>query len=162
MGPIAVHFPRADALTGLQRFLLMCAVALVALGFGLRRYEARQPRVVTVDSEPMAMERSVPGGPVHEYQVTKPALPKEGNPAPRYPRMLEMARVEGSVLVQFVIDTNGVAEMNTLKILKASDERFADAVIDVLPSYRFTPAESDGHKVRQYVSLPFLFKERPH
>ena len=95
--------------------------------------------------------------PLFEFQVEKPALTKEGNPQPKYPSMLQSANVEGEVLVQFVVDTSGKAEMSTFKILKASNDLFAQEVRRVLPFYRFYPAEAGGRKVQQYVQLPFVF-----
>lgn len=96
--------------------------------------------------------------PYFEFQVEKPVLAREGNPAPQYPSMLESARVEGQVLVQFVVDTTGHAEMNTFKVLKSSNDLFSSAVKRVLPKMQFYPAEVGGHKVRQLVQMPFGFK----
>ena len=96
--------------------------------------------------------------PYFEFQVEKPVLAREGNPTPQYPSMLESARVEGDVLVQFVVDTTGHAEMNTFKVLKSSNDLFGSAVKKVLPRMQFYPAEVGGHKVRQLVQMPFGFK----
>lgn len=96
--------------------------------------------------------------PYFEFQVEKPVLAREGNPQPRYPSMLESARVEGEVLVQFVVDTSGHAEMNSFKVLKSSNDLFTSAVKRVLPEMKFYPAEVGGHKVRQLVQMPFGFK----
>jgi protein TonB len=90
--------------------------------------------------------------------VEKPALPKENNPKPRYPSMLESARVAGTVLVQFVVDTSGRAEMSTFKVLKSDNDLFTEAVKNVLPQMRFYPAEVGGHHVQQFVQWPFEFK----
>ena len=96
--------------------------------------------------------------PYFEFQVEKPVLAREGNPAPRYPSMLESARVEGEVLVQFVVDTAGRAEMSSFKVLKSSNDLFTSAVKRVLPEMKFYAAEVGGHKVRQLVQMPFGFK----
>jgi protein TonB len=95
--------------------------------------------------------------PLFEFQVEKPVLARDGNPQPRYPEILMNSNVEGEVLVQFVVDTMGKAEMGTFKILKASNELFGQEVKRVLPYYKFYPAEAGGHKVQQYVQLPFVF-----
>lgn len=96
--------------------------------------------------------------PLFEFQVEKPVLAKEGNPLPHYPSILENAHVDGEVLVQFVVDTLGRAEMSSFKVLKASNELFAQEVKRVLPYWRFYAAEAGGHKVQQYVQQPFGFK----
>ncbi|HUO51347.1 MAG TPA: energy transducer TonB [Gemmatimonadaceae bacterium] len=95
--------------------------------------------------------------PLFEFQVEKPVLAKDGNPQPKYPSMLESAQIEGEVLVQFVVDTLGKADMSTFKVLQTKNELFVSEIRRVLPFYRFYPAEAGGHKVKQYVQLPFVF-----
>ena len=93
-----------------------------------------------------------------EFQVEQPVLAAEHNPAPVYPKALEKAKVEGDVLVQFVVNPDGRADMRTFKVLKSSNDLFTQAVREVLPSISFVPAEVGGHKVRQLVQMPFGFK----
>ena len=95
--------------------------------------------------------------PYFEFQVEKPVLAKENNPTPRYPSMLESAHVEGEVLVQFVVDTVGRADMSTFKVLKSSNDLFTASVKNVLPNMRFYAAETGGRKVKQVVQMPFTF-----
>jgi protein TonB len=96
-----------------------------------------------------------------EFQVEKPVTARPGNPAPRYPDVLRMAKVEGQVLVQFVVDTMGHADTATFKILRSTDDLFAIAVKQNLPSMEFTPAEVAGRKVKQLVQMPFNFSVTP-
>ena len=96
--------------------------------------------------------------PYFEFQVEKPVLPREGNPQPRYPSILESSRVEGEVLAQFVVDTVGRAEMNTFKVLKSTNDLFTNSVKNTLPDMKFYPAEAGGRKVKQLVQMPFVFK----
>ena len=91
-----------------------------------------------------------------EFQVEKPAEPLPGR-RPAYPSALSAAHVTGEVLVQFVVDTLGRPEVETFKVLKTTNEPFADAVRDVLPAMRFRPAEIHGRLVRQLVQQPFVF-----
>ncbi|HLB10518.1 MAG TPA: energy transducer TonB [Gemmatimonadaceae bacterium] len=100
--------------------------------------------------------------PYFEFQVEKPALPREGNPNPKYPSMLESSRVEGEVLAQFVVDTMGKADMSTYKVLQASNDLFASSLKTTLPQWRFYPAEAGGHKVKQIVQLPLKFVAPNH
>ena len=100
--------------------------------------------------------------PYFEFQVEKPALPREGNPNPKYPSMLESSRVEGEVLAQFVVDTMGKADMSTYKVLQASNDLFASSLKATLPQWRFYPAEAGGHKVKQIVQLPLKFVAPNH
>lgn len=84
------------------------------------------------------------------------ALPE--NPRPRYPETLRSARIEGSVLAEFVVDTSGHVELTTVRIIDSDHALFTDAVRAALPRLRFAPAEADGRRVRQWVRLPFEFR----
>ncbi len=97
----------------------------------------------------------------YEFQVERPAVPLAGNPPPTFPPTLRSAKVEGRVLAQFVVDTLGRADTSTFHILRSTHELFTAAVIDVLPKYRFRPAELGGHKVKQLVQMPFDFSIDP-
>ena len=95
--------------------------------------------------------------PYFEFQVEKQPLAAPGNPKPRYPDILQNAGVEGKVLVQFVIDTLGRAEMKTFKVLTSDHELFTTSVRQVLPGMRFFPGEIGGRKVKVVVQMPFEF-----
>ena len=95
--------------------------------------------------------------PYFEFQVEKPVVPAPGSTSPRYPDMLRQAGVEGEVLAQFVVDTTGKAEPNSLKILKSSHDLFIQSVKNALPQMKFIPAEVGGRKVKQLVQQPFSF-----
>ena len=92
-----------------------------------------------------------------EFQVTKQVSLQPGNPSPRYPDVLRTANVEGEVLAQFVVDTLGHADMAEFKVLKSDHDLFTATVRNVLPMTKFSPAELNGHKVKQLVQMPFQF-----
>jgi len=89
--------------------------------------------------------------------VTIPAKPVRGNPAPRYPRQPLEAGVVGSVTVTFVVDTAGRCEKKTTQVLRSTSVEFTGAVQAVLPAMRFNPAELQGKRVRQVMQLTFAF-----
>lgn len=90
-----------------------------------------------------------------EFQVEKQVA--QQNVTLRYPDMLRSANVEGEVLAQFVVDTTGRVEPNSIKILKSSHDLFTNAVQQALRSARYYPAEIGGRKVKQLVQQPFNF-----
>lgn len=96
--------------------------------------------------------------PYFEFQVEKPAAQISGTGSPWYPDALRSARVEGEVQAQFVVNQDGNVEVNTFKVLKATNDLFASAVRSALPNMRFHPAEARGKRVRQLVQQSFLFK----
>ncbi|MGH7670936.1 MAG: M56 family metallopeptidase, partial [Gemmatimonadaceae bacterium] len=74
------------------------------------------------------------------FQVDRQVTPT-GADAPTYPALLRSAKVTGEVLAQFVVTTDGRANMSTFKILKSSHELFTQAVQNWLSGQTFTPAE---------------------
>lgn len=91
---------------------------------------------------------------------------------PEYADELWLNGVAGSLLMQFIVDTTGHAEMATVKDLWPSDrprltgdkgvfyERFRKAVVRSIALDRFEPARIGGCKVRQLVQMPFAFTLR--
>jgi hypothetical protein len=60
--------------------------------------------------------------------------------------------------VQFVVDTAGLADMRSLKVLRAADAQFARAVADVIPQCQLYPGQLGSCKVQMYVQMPFSFR----
>lgn len=95
--------------------------------------------------------------PYFDFEVENPATMAVGTSGPSYPPALRATKREGSVLVQFVVNIDGTAEMSTLRVLKSDDDGFSDAVRAALATMRFTPARISGRPVRQLVQQPFQF-----
>jgi TonB family protein len=115
------------------------------------------PNRSAVAAEPVTPDSETP---YFEFQVEKPVTQDLQSPQPLYPDVLRDAGIEGEVLAQFVVDTVGLAEPGSLKILQASHDLFAQAVTEMLPRMRFVPAETGGRKVKQFVQQPFVFSLR--
>jgi protein TonB len=95
---------------------------------------------------------AMPRNQVHSIRhVDREVVPLPNNPRPAYPDALRSALVEGSVLVQFVVDTTGRVEPQSISIVRATHPGFADAVRRWLPQTRYAPAEARGGRVRQLV-----------
>lgn len=77
--------------------------------------------------------------------------------APRYPKDLLEKHVEGTALVQFVVDTSGFADTTSFRVVIATQPEFANSVREALPGMRFAAARIGASKVRQLVELPFTF-----
>ena len=95
-------------------------------------------------------------GPYMEFQVEKP-VSRIGGEAPQYPSQLKDSGVEGSVMVQFVVNESGRYESGTLKVLESSNPAFTAAVKEALPRMKFSAAQIGGKKVSQLVQMPFQF-----
>ncbi|HEY2378770.1 MAG TPA: energy transducer TonB [Gemmatimonadaceae bacterium] len=89
--------------------------------------------------------------------VEKVAWPERGNPKPRYPESLQRQGVEGSFVVEFVVDSTGKVDEKSLNFPSATHPMFLRAVKDALLHSRFFPAELAGMRVRQLVQQQFSF-----
>jgi periplasmic protein TonB len=92
-----------------------------------------------------------------EFQVEKPAEMLQDSPKPKYPSVLETSGIAGEVQAQFVVRMDGKADMDSFKVLKSSNELFTQAVKNVLPRMKFSPAMIGGKPVNQLVQQSFQF-----
>ena len=92
-----------------------------------------------------------------EFQVEKPAETLPGSPTPRYPSVLESSGIAGEVQAQFVVRSDGKADMDTFKVLKSTNELFTQAVKSNLPRVKYSPAQIGGKAVNQLVQQSFQF-----
>lgn len=90
----------------------------------------------------------------------RPAIAKPGNPAPPYPRAGRQAGIASEVLLQFVVDTAGRADMSSVSLIRAEYREFVESVLKVLPQYRFEPATLNECPARMHVQMPFRFDIR--
>jgi periplasmic protein TonB len=92
-----------------------------------------------------------------EFQVEKPAEMLSDSPKPKYPSVLESSGIAGEVQAQFVVRSDGKADMDSFKVLKSTNELFTQAVKNVLPRMKFSPAMIGGKPVNQLVQQSFQF-----
>lgn len=93
-----------------------------------------------------------------EFQVDSAVVRYDNAAAPAYPEAMLRRRIEGSVIVQYVVDTLGRADTATFRVLSTTHIDFARAVRDVLPLMRFRPAMMANRRVSQLVQQPFAFR----
>jgi protein TonB len=100
---------------------------------------------------PVATARPITNGIQTESTVERAVIPRRDNPTPDYPQAMRAAGVDGSVLVQFVVDTTGRVEPKSISILRETNPQFGEAVRRCLGRTRYSPAELHGKRVRQLV-----------
>jgi len=137
------------------------ALRIIGILRGAAFWSVEQHRVAVHLRDPYLPTPGAGDQTYFEFQVERPAAPRPGNAAPKYPPMLHSANVEGSVLVQFEVDTLGRVDSTTFHVLKSTHDLFTSAVKDVVFRYRFTPAELGGRKVKQLFQMPFDFRMSP-
>lgn len=81
--------------------------------------------------------------------------------APTFPPDMLAARIPGFVRAQWVVDTSGLADTASLRILESTHPDFSRAVRDALPFMRFRPAKIGDAHVRQRVEQDFNFRINP-
>lgn len=81
-----------------------------------------------------------------------------GSLAPRYPEILKSAGVSGVTIVQFVVDTTGLAIPSTLKVVRSGHALFTQSVQNALPGLRFLPARFRGRNVKQLAQMVYWFE----
>jgi len=127
--------PRADAIVAGGDLPLMSAVNLLV---------AARPR-----AEDHALS---------EIEVDSAVVRDAASAAPEYPRALLKRGFEGTAAVLYVVDTLGLVDTVTYRVIAASHPDFAAAVRLALPDMRFRPAIQQGHRVRQLVQQTFRFR----
>jgi protein TonB len=106
--------------------------------------------------------KGIETGPVDLTQVFVEAVVDEpperiSFPPPEYPRMLQEAHIEGSVVLEAVIDTTGHAEPNSIKVISSTNRAFEAPAKDALRRALFRPGRVRGQPVRVLVHLPIRF-----
>jgi TonB family protein len=91
-------------------------------------------------------------------EVDSVAIVDPASSAPAYPPALLKLGIEGSVMVRYVVDSLGHADISTLEVVRASRVEFAVAVREALPNMHFTPARMGTKAVPQLVEQPFNFR----
>jgi protein TonB len=75
-----------------------------------------------------------------------------------YPPALKRAGITGSVQLEFVVDSAGRVEPETIRVLDATSEELAAAARSVATDIRFRPGVRQGQRVRAVVSLPIAYQ----
>jgi TonB family protein len=115
---------------------------------------------LTTAEEPGAREDEEPVYTVVE--VHEEAVRMANSAAPAYPAALLAEGIEGGVIVRYIVEADGMPDVNSFRVVSATRREFADAVRAALPYMRFTPARIDNNPVRQLVEQPFTFRiQRP-
>jgi len=73
----------------------------------------------------------------------------------KYPAIDKENNVQGKVILQFVVETNG--STSNIKVLRTPDQSMADEATRVVKLMRYTPGVQNGRKVRSYFTLPLSF-----
>lgn len=125
-------------------------------------FDRRPSRVDTVyvdrDTLPILRDHGVRApGPMYSWQVDAPAVRVDSTPLPPYPASLAERRIPGRVTAQFVVDTEGVPDVRTFRVLYTTDRAFSEAILGWLSVTRYASARWRGVPVAQVVEETFTW-----
>ncbi len=79
-------------------------------------------------------------------------------PIPHYPDILRQAGIDGRVLLEFVVDTSGHVERNSMKVLSSTNQLFNQPALEAVAGSVFRPGRIAGRAVRVRVQQPLNFQ----
>jgi len=95
-------------------------------------------------------------------EVEEQAERDPASAAPAYPRQLMAMGVEGYAAMRFVVDSAGVVDLSSVRVIDFTHPEFVNAVRSAMPGMRFTPARLGDKPVRQLAEQVFRFQiEKP-
>jgi TonB family protein len=80
-----------------------------------------------------------------------------GRPLLQYPPAALRRRREGRVWLEFIVDTTGAVETETIRVLMSDGDEFTEATLALLAKIRYSPGVHRGVPVRTLVRVPFTF-----
>lgn len=75
-----------------------------------------------------------------------------------HPEMLQDAGIGGTVTLQFVVETDGTVNGESVQVLNASHEAFESVSRRVVERFRFRPGVYRDQEVRVLVRMPITWK----
>ena len=98
--------------------------------------------------------RDLGSDPVDLSKLDRPPRAR-AQPAPIYPADLSRSGVEGTVVVEFLVDKEG--NVYSPVVLRASHPGFIDSALCAIRRWKFEPGQSGGRRVRFRMSVPMVF-----
>jgi protein TonB len=77
---------------------------------------------------------------------------------PEYPASLRTAGIEGRVVAQFIVTSDGRTDAASIRILSATNDQFGESVRLALLKSKFRAARIGSRNVPQLVQQLFVFK----
>ncbi len=86
-------------------------------------------------------------------EITDPEVIEKVNP--RYPEEARKAKIMGNVIVETVINENGMVD--DIKVVESPNELLSEAAVEAIRQWTFEPALCDGRPVGVYYNLTIKF-----
>jgi protein TonB len=115
----------------------------------------------TEDPKPLTGETVVPTGPTGPISAAdaevRPELRRNGLSRileRHYPPVLRDARVNGRVVIELVVDEEGVPVEGSARVIEASHPAFGEAALRAVDRFRFSPARIGSKAIPVVVTIP--------
>lgn len=112
----------------------------------------------TEDPKPPTGETVVPTGPIPAAEAeVRPELRRNGLSRileRHYPPVLRDARVNGRVVIELVVDEEGVPVEGSARVIEASHPAFGEAALRAVDRFRFSPARIGSKPIPVVVTIP--------
>jgi TonB family protein len=86
-------------------------------------------------------------------------LERVAGDSPRYPTAAKQAGIQGTVLLELVVDERG--EVVEVRVIEGLPMGLTEAAFDAATTWRFRPAEVEGRPVRTVHTVPVVFRLAP-
>jgi protein TonB len=94
---------------------------------------------------------------VYAANITEEAPELRQTPELAYPPLLRQGGIEGTVLLEFVVDTAGRVEPRTVTVVSSPHPGFEPPAVDLARRAVFRPGRVGGRPVRVLVRMPVTF-----
>jgi bla regulator protein BlaR1 len=119
----------------------------------IRKPDPPPPEKVTALSKPTATP-----GEGRETLVTMPTLLKEFSAPPVYPEEARKAKIEGRLLLEILVRSDGTVGSVTVKEAIVDHPTFGENAKQAALGWRFTPGTKDGQPADMTVTVPLEFR----
>jgi len=152
-----LHLRRVDVQLGRINIPNIQAPSVESIG----RSVTERPRATDTGRIETAEKVSLPTSLDVGNAAVTPARIVGRMPEPVFPdALLRAGRRDGQVVVRFIVNEFGRADVASMIVERSDDELFTSAVRDILPDFRFEAARThapESKPVASWVSVPFRF-----
>ena len=131
----------------------------IPVNFALPGYACRHRGESSPEFSPAPLFGPAPNGVVLITEVDDPPTVLS-HPKVRYPEPQARMGIEGTAVVEVIVDTAGNADPTSIKLRNAPDPAFGNEAIRVVRASRFTPGRVHGQPVPTLMVMPVHFQVR--
>jgi protein TonB len=110
-------------------------------------------------TSPTASQAGVPPteliGKIYEARSLDQSPRAQRERPPAYPFEMRRDGIQGDVTVEFVVDAGG--NVRNAHAISATNDAFADAAVQCVSSWKFSPGIKDGQPVNTVMQIPISF-----